>query len=99
MGSLWQNVLLRGALKRVLAFALSKAVAPLTYQDATTLLDIAEAGVAACQTRGVVCKHGSSGYVNGLAVCIPAKWTAADWMIHGCTCQHCPLFKQARKKI
>ena len=99
MASLWQSVLLRGALKRVLAFALSKAVGPLSYQDATTLLDIAEAGVAACQTRGVVCKHGSSGYVKGLAVCVPATWNRDDWLLHGCTCRHCPIFMQARKNL
>ena len=98
MGSLWRNALLRSALKRVLAFALARTT-PLLYQDATMLLDIAEAGMAACQKRGVFCQHGSDGYVTERAVCIPAHWGADDWLLHGAVCAHCPIFMQARKNL
>jgi len=99
MGSALRNALLRSALKRVLAFALSAVAGPLTYADATALLDIAEAGAIACQERGVFCRWGANGAVDGRKVCIPAKWSAENWYVHGQICRHCPIFKRARKDV
>ena len=99
MVSWLQSALLRSALKRVLAFALSKALGPLTYADAEVLLEIAQAGAQACRKRGVFCEWGMEGAADEQIVCIPDEWTADDWYDHSQGCAHCPIYKDARKTL